>query len=330
MAQTKVSDNVVSINANIDPNAPTGPVLKMVNGQPMVSSRQVADHFGRQHNNVIRSIEAIVRNAPESFGALNFERTSYQVEIPNGGGFKDCPAYLLTRDGFVIVAMGFTGPKAIKWKIAYIQAFNAMEAEISGKTPPPPLPAGTITPVQQQELKELVQAKASAFPDGLKRRVFGQIWSRFQRKFKVPRYDELPAALFSEGRDYIINMNLNGADPLPANPTKQDKLEHNINFWANAYTRLPQREEYWEALQRRAGLAMDTFIKELEAVRADALMPFKEDRNWGVASPFDFLLDPLKAMFDHGVEDIRPIYRLFYEGIQGFKWASSILTSCSK
>jgi Rha family phage regulatory protein len=223
MAQTKLTDNVVSINAN--QSSPVGPVLQMLNGRPMVSSRQVADHFGRQHNNVIRSIEAIVRNSPESFGALNFERSEYTDSTG-----RRLPAYLLTRDGFVIVAMGFTGPKAIKWKIAYIQAFNAMEAELSGRIPTGPVLDGPISAAMQQEIKELVQAKVSAFPDSAKPKVFSQIWTRLQRKFKIPRYSELPVGQFGEARDYVIAMQIRSVDA-PDLPMKDDRTVPPTPAW---------------------------------------------------------------------------------------------------
>lgn len=205
MAQNTISDNAVCINADfaVNPNAPVGPVLKLVKGRPMVSSREIADHFGKRHADLIRSIAAIIRNAPESFNERNFALVEYTD--PKG---EKRPAYDLTRDGFVIVAMGFTGKKAIMWKIAYIQAFNAMEAELMGRGNP----TGTLTTSQQQELKELVQAKASTYPDAVKPKVFSQIWMRLQRKFKVPRYSELPVSQFGEARDYIINMSLRGVD----------------------------------------------------------------------------------------------------------------------
>jgi len=87
----------------------------------------------------------------------------------------------MTRDGFTLIVMGFTGKDAMAWKLRYIEAFNAMEAELAQQVPT----TGTLTVAQQQELKELVQAKASAYPDALKRKVYGQIWTRLQRKFKV-------------------------------------------------------------------------------------------------------------------------------------------------
>ena len=216
MAESTIASSPTIGNGNLVENsfAPTGPVLKMVNGQPMVSSREVADHFGKRHADLIRSIAAIIRNAPESFNERNFALVEY-VD-PKG---EKRPAYELTRDGFVIVAMGFTGPKAIKWKIAYVTAFNAMEAELSGKTPLD----GPITPAMQQEIKELVQAKASAFPDADKPKVFSQMWMRLQRKFKIPRYSELPISQFSEARDYIINMSLRSVEA-PALPAS-DSME---------------------------------------------------------------------------------------------------------
>ena len=91
--------------------------------QPMVSSVQVAKHFGKQHKNVIRAIEQL--EIPKEFNRLNFE----PVEYEDKKGEKR-PAYLMTRDGFTLLVMGFTGPKAMEWKLRYIQAFNAMEQTI--------------------------------------------------------------------------------------------------------------------------------------------------------------------------------------------------------
>jgi Rha family phage regulatory protein len=75
--------------------------------QPMVSSVQVAKHFGKQHKNVIQAIERL--EIPEEFSRLNFQPTSY--EDVQG---KKRPAYLMTRDGFTLLVMGFTGPKAME------------------------------------------------------------------------------------------------------------------------------------------------------------------------------------------------------------------------
>lgn len=88
-----------------------------------VNSLDVADRFEKQHNNVLRSIEALECSA--DFRALNFERSSYSTAQN-----KAAPLYKMTRDGFSLLVMGFTGVKAMFWKERYIQAFNMMEAEL--------------------------------------------------------------------------------------------------------------------------------------------------------------------------------------------------------
>ena len=61
----------------------------------------------------------------------NFSLTFDQVPGPKGG-FRQEKIFIIDRDGFTLLAMGFTGPKALKWKLKYIAAFNAMEAALFG------------------------------------------------------------------------------------------------------------------------------------------------------------------------------------------------------
>ena len=105
------------------------PVLELAQGRPVCTSLNVARHFGKEHKNVLRDIERLTVDLEEDFCRLNFEPTSVPVRMPKGG-FRDEPAYRLSRDGFTLLAMGFTGKRALAWKVRYIQAFNAMEAEI--------------------------------------------------------------------------------------------------------------------------------------------------------------------------------------------------------
>ncbi|EHL70238.1 rha family phage regulatory protein [Synergistes sp. 3_1_syn1] len=76
--------------------------------------------FEKRHDNVLRDIKEFI--VDESFGLLNFEESSY-INSQN----KEQPEYLMTRDGFTLLAMGFTGAKAMQWKIKYAEAFNTME-----------------------------------------------------------------------------------------------------------------------------------------------------------------------------------------------------------
>jgi Rha family phage regulatory protein len=93
-------------------------------GHPFCSSRQVAETFERQHQHVLRSI----REAGEEMGrfAVQFWTTNF-IEVKYKERGRLYPEFLLTKDGFSFVAMGFTGGKAAQFKIAYINRFNHME-----------------------------------------------------------------------------------------------------------------------------------------------------------------------------------------------------------
>ena len=92
-------------------------------GQAVVSSREVAERFGKQHKDVLESIRGIT--AENSALTSMFFATAYTA-----GTGKSYPMYLMNRDGFSLLAMGFTGKEALAWKIKYIEAFNKMEETI--------------------------------------------------------------------------------------------------------------------------------------------------------------------------------------------------------
>lgn len=96
-------------------------LVKVVNGMPVVISKVVAEHFGKTHRHVLESIRSELKTAGD-FGESNFRLSSYVSEQN-----KVLPCYEMTRDGFSLLAMSFSGQKAQQWKIKYIQAFNAME-----------------------------------------------------------------------------------------------------------------------------------------------------------------------------------------------------------
>lgn len=93
---------------------------------PVVSSRDVAKHFGKKHKHVLRDIEQLRSNLPGSFTEPNFGPSEYRDETG-----RSLPAYNLTRDAFSLLVMGFTGPRALIWKLRYIEAFNALERAVT-------------------------------------------------------------------------------------------------------------------------------------------------------------------------------------------------------
>ena len=98
-------------------------LVQMINGKAVTTSRKVAEVFEKKHCDVLRAIREL--EVPEDFNERNFASVEY---IDQKGEKR--PEYLITRDGFTILAMGFTGKKAMQFKIAYIEAFNAMEAQL--------------------------------------------------------------------------------------------------------------------------------------------------------------------------------------------------------
>ena len=118
---------------NIIPASPTCDLVEIENGQAVTNSTTVAKVFGKQHYNVLRDIqEKILPNISEEFNELNFELVNYK---DGKGEYR--PMYRMTRDGFTMVAMGYTGPKAMQFKERYIQAFNIYEAEAKKRRPNP-------------------------------------------------------------------------------------------------------------------------------------------------------------------------------------------------
>lgn len=103
------------------------PKLAVVNGKPTCSSLDVACNFDKDHRNVLRDIRGLMAQLPDD-RLLNFEQTIESRPNPKGDGELESPSYRLTQTGFTLLTMGFTGPKALQFKLAYIDAFESMQA----------------------------------------------------------------------------------------------------------------------------------------------------------------------------------------------------------
>ncbi|TCP43946.1 Rha family transcriptional regulator [Rhodovulum marinum] len=110
------------------------PVVFARNGGVFASSRDVAAFFGKRHDNVLRDIERLISEEPALLlgPLLKFEESFIEVETGNGTA-RRFRVFEMTRDGFTLLAMGFTGPRALRWKLCYIEAFNRMEAALQGQ-----------------------------------------------------------------------------------------------------------------------------------------------------------------------------------------------------
>lgn len=95
----------------------------LVTPEMRTTSLIIAKTFGKEHRNILRAIDNL--EYPEDFKLLNYE----QVEFTNESG-ATYRAFEITRDGFSVLCMGFTGEKAAKWKLSFLKAFNMMEMEL--------------------------------------------------------------------------------------------------------------------------------------------------------------------------------------------------------
>lgn len=96
------------------------------------TSQHVAAVFGKRHHHVLRAIRDLMEKLPTD-RLTNFGETLEMRENPNGGALIPSPGYCLTRTGFTLLAMRFTGKKALIFQLAYIDAFDAMAAYIKNQ-----------------------------------------------------------------------------------------------------------------------------------------------------------------------------------------------------
>lgn len=94
----------------------------------IVTSRDVAETFEKEHYHVMEDI----REIQSKISTPEFSGLFYESEYKASNGKKN-PMYYMNRDGFTLLVMGYTGEKAMKFKLAYIKQFNAMEELLKGK-----------------------------------------------------------------------------------------------------------------------------------------------------------------------------------------------------
>ena len=115
-------------------------VFRGQNDQVITSSYKVAETFEKNHSDVVRSIDRLIsRLQPTDYqcdakmrSGIIFEAHFEDIPQPNGGT-KKAKYFIMNKDAFTLLAMGFTGAKAVEFKIKYINEFNQMEAELKSQ-----------------------------------------------------------------------------------------------------------------------------------------------------------------------------------------------------
>lgn len=178
------------------------PVVTVVDGAVTTLSTDVATFFGKNHRDVVRSIENILSNLPEN-RVRNFAQTVVTRENPSGGAPIKSKAYRLTRDGFTFLAMGFTGERAQAFKWAYIDAFNKMEAALrqcpaQAQLPPPSLSEQQAYAVMSEVAKRAKNCGAH----------YQTIYRALKARYQITKYTHIPAASFDDAIAFIRSMEL--------------------------------------------------------------------------------------------------------------------------
>ena len=214
-------------------------VIKRIDGELVVTSRQVAEDFEKEHKNIIRDIENLIKEDGSILSNGLFIESDYINS--NNRKFKE---YLLTRDGFSLLVMGFTGSKALQWKLKYIEAFNKMEQAIKGQVKQLSTEEmlelqfryakevkeevkelrddfteyKETTPlftVECKELQALVRRKgvevlggkgSQAYIDNsLRGKVYADIQHQLKREFQVTKYEAIKRGQFVTAKEIVAN-----------------------------------------------------------------------------------------------------------------------------
>lgn len=117
-------------------------LVVMKNRQAVTTSTSLAENFNKRHDNVMRDIQNLKKDV------LNFEEMFFETTEPDSYG-RERKVYLMNRDGFTLLAMGFTGKRAMEFKLKYIEAFNEMERQLQ------PQSIEDLIIMQAQSMKEI-------------------------------------------------------------------------------------------------------------------------------------------------------------------------------
>lgn len=154
------------------------------------TSLNVAKAFDKKHSDVLRKIDEICTQVSDIFEKRNF--APLEIERTNNLGkiVKD-RAYELTKDGFMLLVMGFTGKKAMQTKIAFIEAFNWMAGQLGIKE-------NRTTSIQRTELRQAVTEAAAKL-----QMMHSDVYSSVHKNFNVHRIEEIPLAELPEAVAFV-------------------------------------------------------------------------------------------------------------------------------
>lgn len=280
------------------------PLVTLANGKPATTSNVIAATFGKRHDTVLRAVRKL--ECSPDFRLRNFAEASREVEQPNGGK-ATYTEYVVSRDGFMFLAMGFTGKEAAKWKEQFINAFNAMESEI--RTAYSVNPGDVLTAAEAEELRLLVKAECDKLPKDFQAEFNIKAWSKLKSHFgvtyrKIPRHEFTEAlsmvARHAAGYPQVYKAPALTFEPsLVQRPKTEDERMHNRAMEIAEATYHDCREQMVNERSRR--VVCGTAIEDWTPTNAssDALKSYSFLADW---------MDTVQTNIRYDVQRLRDIY----------------------
>ena len=207
----------------------TEELVIMRDRQAVTTSLQVAENFEKKHQHVLRDIDALKQDV-SNFGQMFIESNQ-----PDSYG-RDRRIYYMNRDGFSLLAMGFTGKKALQFKLKYIDAFNQMEKQLQQQKPlslPEQiqliakgydglskdvediknrmgLPGNMAHSFSKKRNAKIINVlggkKSNAYRDkNVRAKTYRALFSSYRETFDQDRYNDLPMKDFDKAVNFVNN-----------------------------------------------------------------------------------------------------------------------------
>lgn len=182
--------------------------FKVIEGRPVTSSRIVAEYFDKRHNDVLRSIRDLIEKRQD----LTQSFIAYEENVAtHNGATRATPAFLMDRKGFCILAMGFTGAKALEFKCVFYDEFDRMERELNAQTYHGQYE--TLSTTEQYEIRKAVKSRAKNSSIH-----YQTIYNALYDYFKIASYKDLTQQQFQPAITFIQTCELKPQLPALAIP----------------------------------------------------------------------------------------------------------------
>ena len=207
--------------AQLLPTEHFSPSVSPHNGRPATTSLSIAEHFGKQHKDVLKSIRNLCAELPEDVRERIFALTYRTIAGPNNSERQE-EFFIVYFDGFILLVMSYTGKKALQIKLLYIAAFNTMRDELAAQRGAalPEVPHIAITPsttASRKPLEKLVKVWAAR--GGI---IVAQCWTMLNAALNLQSITELPEEWIPDALEWVqgkidnLTPALPAAEPVPA------------------------------------------------------------------------------------------------------------------